>query len=133
MQPQSKVALWPDRAYHHVYMTDTSDDPEDPGHVPPDHPDWLPVPQHWSWDTDSLICGEYVTFPLYLRLRERLCELRIPHTCHNMLIHELIDCHDDSAMDHGAARSTLVYWRGTGKLDMISVVGADEVEDTSDW
>ena len=114
-------------------MTDNPHTPEDDGHVPEDHPDWLPTPQQWSWDPDSLTCGEYVTFPLYLRLRERLCDLHIPHTCHNMLIHELIDCHDHSAMDLGVARSTLVYWRGDGQTDMISVAGADEVADTSDW
>ena len=106
-------------------MTDTSDESPDPGHVPPDHPDWLPAPEHWSWDQDSLACGEYVTFPLYLRLRQRLCELRLPDDTHNLLIQELIDTHDDSLMDHGEARSTLVVHAGGG-VDVISILGADE-------
>jgi len=99
----------------------TPDDAE----VPPDHPDYLHAPQGWTWDELSVQTGEYVTFPLYLRLRQRLCELRLPDETHNLLIQELIDTHDDSLMDHGTARSTLVVHAG-GALDVVSILGADE-------
>jgi hypothetical protein len=51
--------------------------------------------------------------------------LRLPDETHNLLIQELIDTHDDSLMDHGTARSTLVVHAG-GALDVVSILGADE-------
>ena len=108
----------------------TPNTPED-AEVPEDHPDYLPTPQGWTWDVASVQTGEYVTFPLYLRLRQRLCELRVPDDTHNLLIQELIDTHDDSLMDHGAARSTLVVQQ-YGGLDVISILGADEYWDLDD-
>ena len=76
----------------------------------PDDPMWLAPVTGWAWDVDSLLMGEYVGYPLYLRVRDRLQSLRVPAQAHNLLIQELIDTHDVSALDHGEARSTLVIW-----------------------
>ena len=85
----------------------------------PAHPMWLAPATGWTWDVDSLLMGEYVGYPLYLRVRDRLQSLRVPAQAHNLLIRELIDTHDASALDHGEARSTLVIWdTGDGGVPM---------------
>jgi hypothetical protein len=76
----------------------------------PDDPMWLTPTTGWAWDVDSLLMGEYVGYPLYLRVRDRLQSLRVPTQAHNRIIQELVDTHDVSALDHGEARSTLVVW-----------------------
>jgi len=62
----------------------------------------------WEWSPESLLMGEYVGFELYLRLRNRLTRLQLPHSCHDMLIKELIDHHDAAALDGHGACATLI-------------------------
>lgn len=71
---------------------------------------WLTPVSGWTWDADSLRMGEYVGYPLYLSVRDRLQHLRVPSDCHNQLIQQMIDMHDVSAFEQGAARSTLIMW-----------------------
>jgi len=92
-----------------------------------DHAMWLTPDSGWIWDADSLIMGEYVGYPLYLRVRDRLQHLGVPAQAHNRLIQELIDTHDASALDHGEARSTLVMW------DVDKVVVPMEILDSSEF
>jgi len=81
---------------------------QDPGGPTPDDPAWLTPQTGWTWDTDALMMGEYVGYPLYLRLRDRLQSLRLPAQTHDALIRELIDTHDVGAIDHGSACASLV-------------------------
>ena len=74
----------------------------------PLHAAWLTPVSGWTWDADSLMMGEYVGYPLYLRLRDRLQTLRLPADTHNTVIQELIDMHDVAAIDAGVACSSLV-------------------------
>jgi hypothetical protein len=92
-----------------------------------DHAMWLTPASGWSWDADSLMMGEYVGYPLYLRVRDRLQHLRVPTAAHNRIIQELIDVHDVSALDHGEARSTLVVW------DVDTAVVPMEILDSSEF
>lgn len=92
-----------------------------------DHAMWLTPVSGWSWDADSLMMGEYVGYPLYLRVRDRLQHLRVPTAAHNRIIQELIDVHDVSALDHGEARSTLVVW------DVDTAVVPMEILDSSEF
>ena len=88
---------------------DLSDDAwKDPGGPEPDDEAWLTPASGWSWDTDALMLGEYVGYPLYLRLRDRLQSLRLPPETHNQVITELIDMHDAGMLDYGVACSSLV-------------------------
>jgi hypothetical protein len=87
---------------------DMADAWPDPGGPEPDDAAWLTPQTGWTWDADSLMMGEYVGYPLYLRLRDRLQSLRLPTTTHNQLIQTMIDTHDVSVFDHGEARSTLI-------------------------
>lgn len=80
----------------------------DPGGPEPDDPEWLTPQTGWTWDADALMMGEYVGYPLYLRLRDRLQSLRLPAQTHDALIRELIDTHDVGAIDHGSACASLV-------------------------
>jgi hypothetical protein len=97
-----------------------------PGGPAPDDPEWL-VPQHdqWSWDADALLMGEQVGFPLYLRLRDRLCELNIPTVAHDVLIQEMIDCHDVGLIERGTGLSTLVF-RDDGTSERIEMAVVDQ-------
>lgn len=100
--------------------------------VPPDPLDttsdmWLVPVTGWDWDQQSLIMGEYVGYPLYLRLRERLQSLRVPVLAHDVLIQQMIDTHDASAVAHGEARSTCVIW---SDLQLHMPV---EVLDSTEW
>ena len=81
---------------------------QDPGGPTPDDSSWLTPASGWEWDADSLMMGEYVGYPLYLRLRDRLQSLRLPTDTHNTVIQELIDMHDVAAIDHGVACSSLL-------------------------
>ena len=93
----------------HMMSRDMYEPPwNDPGGPSPDDHMWLTPASGWSWDADSLSMGEYVGYPLYLRLRDRLQTLRLPTQTHNAVIQELIDMHDVGAIDHGVACSTLI-------------------------
>ena len=84
----------------------------EPGNTPDTPADtdssWLTPTSGWSWDADSLMMGEYVGYPLYLRLRDRLTTLELPLNTHDTIIRDMIDTHDVSALDHGSACATLV-------------------------
>jgi hypothetical protein len=73
-----------------------------------------------------LLMGEYVGYPLYLRVRDRLATLDIPTQAHNRIIQELIDCHDASALTEGAARSTLICWDNGGNVVPMEIASATE-------
>ena len=92
-----------------------------------DDASWLVPVTGWDWDVDSLMMGEYVGYPLYLRVRNRLQQLRVPTQACNRIIQELIDTHDVSAFDHGEARSTLVMW------DVDKHVVSMEILDSSEF
>lgn len=80
----------------------------DPGGPGPAN-EWLvPADNKWEWSPEHLLMGEYVGFELYLRLRDRLCTLELPHACHDILIKELIDHHDAAALDGHGACATLI-------------------------
>ena len=93
----------------------------------------------WSWDEKNLAVGEYVGFPLYLCLRDRLCTTSIPAKDHNRVIMAMIDMHDDELINNGIGCSTLVC--GSGQLEMgvyqkISIVESDIIapfHDISNW
>lgn len=93
----------------------------------------------WSWDAKNLAVGEYVGFPLYLALRDRLCNTAIPAKDHNRVILHMIDMHDDELINKGIGCSTLVC--GSGELEMgvyqkISIVESDIIapfQDISNW
>ena len=70
--------------------------------------------------------GEYVGYPLYLKVRDRLCTLDIPTQAHNRIIQEMIDMHDMSAMTEGAARSTLICWDTGGAVVPMEIASATE-------
>ena len=72
------------------------------------HSSWLTPASGWAWDADALMMGEYVGYPLYLRLRDRLTTLELPHNTHDTIIRDMIDTHDVGAIDHGSACVTLV-------------------------
>ena len=84
----------------------------EPGHDhdTPDQTDssWLTPASGWTWDADALMMGEYVGYPLYLRLRDRLTTLQLPLNTHDTIIRDMIDTHDVGAIDHGSACVTLV-------------------------
>lgn len=71
-------------------------------------PSWLTPVTGWAWDADALMMGEYVGYPLYLRLRDRLTTLCLPINTHDTIIRDMIDTHDVGAIDHGSACVTLV-------------------------
>ena len=102
----------------------------DPGGPDPDDNKERPDSQEdWDWDTESLAMGEYVGFPLYLSLRDRLHTLRIPSTVHNVVIKEMIDAHDDSALDGTGACSTLVYYNGPSlDIQAFAIYGGDRIK-----
>ena len=102
-----------------------ADDAPDPLDTPSDM--WLMPVTGWDWDQQSLLMGEYVGYPLYLRLRERLQTLRVPVQAHDVLIQQMIDTHDASAVTHGQARSTCVIWSNM-QLHM-----PVEVLDSTEW
>jgi hypothetical protein len=84
-------------------------EPGDMSDTPADtHSSWLTPATGWSWDADALMMGEYVGYPLYLRLRDRLTTLELPANTHDAIIRDMIDTHDVSAIDHGSACATLV-------------------------
>jgi hypothetical protein len=91
-----------------------------------DDPAWLVPVTGWDWDVDSLMMGEYVGYPLYLRVRNRLQHLRVPAQACNRIIQEMIDVHDVSAFDHGEARSTLVMWDVDGMAVPMEILDSSE-------
>jgi hypothetical protein len=95
------------------------------------HAAWLTPQTGWTWDVDSLMMGEYVGYPLYLQVRDRLTTLRIPTPAHNRIIQELIDTHDMSAMTQGAARSTLICWDAGGVVVPVEIADATEFDELS--
>ena len=101
-----------------------------PGGPEPDpsskDPAWLTPSTGWDWDADSLMMGEYVGYPLYLKVRDRLQSLDIPGQAHNRIIQELVDCHDMSALTEGAARSTLICWDKGGNVVPMEIASATE-------
>ena len=107
-------------------------DPDGPTPDPDsNHPMWLEPQTGWTWDMDSLMMGEYVGYPLYLRIRDRLTTLDIPTPAHNRIIQELVDCHDASALTEGAARSTLVCWDAGGVVVPMEIRSATEFGELS--
>jgi len=62
----------------------------------------------WTWDQPSLLLAEQVGHQLYLLLRDRLHELRIPHEVHNELIERLMLCHDEHSHASGEGQATLI-------------------------
>jgi hypothetical protein len=78
------------------------DDPLDPLN------NWL-SPHGWQWDAQSLSMGEYVGFKLYLLLRDRFTQLRIPPDTHDLLIQEMIDTHDVGLYTDARGKVTMCY------------------------
>jgi hypothetical protein len=107
---------------------DWSDEWMNPGgpDAEPDASDssWLVPVTGWEWDADSLRMGEYVGYPLYLSVRDRLQHLRVPANCHNRLIQQMIDMHDVSAFELGEARSTLIMWDVDANMMPMAIVDA---------
>lgn len=93
----------------------------------------------WSWDIASLSTGEYVGFPLYLQLRDRLCDTAIPAKDHNRVIMYMIDMHDEELLNKGIGCSTLVCGAGQlehGMYQKISIVESDVIapfQDVTNW
>lgn len=93
----------------------------------------------WSWDEHNLATGEYVGFPLYLSLRDRLCDTAIPTKDHNRVILAMIDMHDDELLNNGIGCATLVCGAGVledGVYQKISILEADIIppfEDLTNW
>ena len=93
----------------------------------------------WTWDQKNLAVGEYVGFPLYQQLRDRLCHTSIPAKDHNRVIMHMIDMHDDELVNHGIGCSTLVCGAGTlenGVYQKISILEASEIApfvDVTNW
>lgn len=93
----------------------------------------------WSWDEKNLAVGEYVGFPLYLCLRDRLCTTAIPTKDHNRVIMAMIDMHDDELVNNGIGCSTLVCGAGVledGVYQKISILEASIIapfRDISNW
>ena len=110
---------------------DTSDSWPDPGGPEPDDAAWLTPQTGWTWDMDALMMGEYVGYPLYLRLRDRLQSLRLPAQTHDALIRELIDTHDVGAISHGSACASLVVTtvdlNNTHDIHDITILDATEM------
>ena len=99
---------------------------DDPGGPAPDGPgSWL-TPDGWQWDAQSLSMGEYVGFQLYLLLRDRLNQLRLPHETHDLLIQEMIDTHDVGLYTTGTGKSTMWYNSAVNdKILNIRIEGGD--------
>ena len=99
------------------------------GPDPDDKSDRPDSEKDWHWDSESMAMGEYVGFPLYLSVRDRLQTLRMPTTVHNVIIREMIDMHDDSALDGEGACSTLIYYTGMGTaIQPFTIVGGDKIK-----
>lgn len=111
-------------------INDDKDPWPDPAGPDPDHTTnpWLTPANHaWSWDAESLRLGEYVGYEPYLRLRDRMHELRLPEVTHNTLIECLFETHDVNYMNHGVACVTLITRHdASGEVDDIHIVGPDE-------
>ena len=82
----------------------------------------------WEWDEDSLETGNFVGYPLYLRLRDRLTTLQVPANAHDLIILEMINLHDANAIDGKTACATLMYTHRHNDSMMVdlSVLGPDE-------
>ena len=86
---------------------------------------WL-RPTGWQWDAQSLSMGEYVGFQLYLLLRDRLNQLRLPSETHDLLIQEMIDTHDVGLYTNGTGKSTMWYNSAVNdKILNIRIEGGD--------
>ena len=82
----------------------------------------------WEWDDEALTTGEYVGYKLYLRMRDRLTSLRIPGEAHNLIILEMIHCHDHNLLDRGVGCSTLLYRaKEDGQPVELDVVDSDQI------
>lgn len=94
---------------------------------------------NWSWNEQNLVVGEYVGFPLYTQLKDRLCSTSIPDKDHNRVIMCMIDMHDDELTNKGVGCSTLVCGVGNlehGMYQKVSILEADHVapfEDVKNW
>lgn len=109
----------------HVWFDGLSgDSPADP---PPDHPSFLEMVD-WQWTTDHLLMAEYVGYPLYLRLRDRMQSLRLPTQVHDTLIQEMIDMHDQEAIDTGAGRSIMIIRDQPGLVQPVEVLCGTEFD-----
>lgn len=108
-------------------INDDKDPWPDPGGPDPDDPAWLTPAGDWTWDTDSLMMGEYVGFALYLRLRDRLCSIGLPVTTHNLVIQELIDCHDAGALSASTPLATLIVNDSDDSVVNMAVLDHDEM------
>lgn len=109
----------------HVWFDGLSgDSPADP---PPDHPSFLKLVD-WQWTTDHLLMAEYVGYPLYLRLRDRMQSLRLPTQVHDTLIQEMIDMHDVEAIDTGTGRSIMIVRDQPGLVQPVEVMGGTEFD-----
>ncbi len=82
----------------------------------------------WTWDEQALVTGEYVGYKLYLLLRDRLTTLTVPAEAHNLIILEMIHCHDTSLVDDGVGCSTLLYRaRDDQERVELEVLGPDDI------
>lgn len=72
----------------------------------------------WWWTPDNLQLAEYVGHELYLRCRERMHELRLPQSCHDLLIERMIDQHDLNYMNHGSPCVTMVTWNDADSQEL---------------
>lgn len=92
----------------------------------------------WEWDQHSLIQAQEVGVPLYLKLRERLCELTIPAWSHHRVIDQMIRTHDTGLIDGGPLCATLVYTKlpGLVAMEIVGIKSVDwlcgDVTDTTD-
>ena len=82
----------------------------------------------WEWDAESLELGEFVGFPLYLSLRDRLCTIKVPDVLHNALIEKLIHAYDDCALTAGLAQCTLIYDRSGTHIVGLEIVDGTKMD-----
>lgn len=98
-------------------------DPDDLPDSPPDPPMGV---TGWNWTAESLMMGEYVGYELYLQLRSRLSDLGVPTQAHDVLIQDLIDTHDASALTDQGACATLAIWDVSGLTQPMAIWDATE-------
>ena len=62
----------------------------------------------YDYTEEDLVIAEYVGFPLYVSLRNRLVELECPIEMINTVIAEAIETHDIAAVEAGINGATIV-------------------------
>jgi hypothetical protein len=83
----------------------------------------------YDYNEDDISVAEYVGFPLYISIRNRLTDLGCPYELVNPIIVEAIDVHDLHVFNNGVNNSTIVV-NTTNEYDIQIWVdeGVDEIE-----